>query len=137
MTTELRTTFGVSQEGAAATIRGWEGILAPLESTISGYDQAREKATQLEAQISAAEQAQRSGDFSVLQQARRRLDLEPRELQPELRALVDGHEEQLVAVRELVRRLLEGEQLVRPQVALVVACARPGKTRRKLVARIV
>jgi hypothetical protein len=56
---ELRTTMGVSSEAAQATIKGWEGILAPLENTISGYDQAKEKAGQLEAQISDAEQAQR------------------------------------------------------------------------------
>ena len=43
------------------------------------------------------------------------------ELQPELGRLVDGLEQQLVAVRPLVGPLLERQQLVRAQVALVVA----------------
>jgi hypothetical protein len=41
------------------------------------------------------------------EQARRLLDLVPRELQPQLRRLVHGLEEELVAVDLLVRALLE------------------------------
>ena len=52
---------------------------------------------------------------------RRLLDLGPGQLQPQLGGLVDGLEEELVAVRPLLRRLLQGEQLVGAQVALVVA----------------
>ena len=42
-------------------------------------------------------------------------------------------EEELVAVRPLVRALLQREQLVRAQVALVVAAAGAGEDRRELV----
>ena len=53
----------------------------------------------------------------------RRLRVAPRELQPELRRLVDGLEEQLVAMDPLVGLLLEREQSDRVQVPLVVAFA--------------
>ena len=56
-------------------------------------------------------------------------DLLGRELQPELRGLVDGLEEELVVVRPLLRRLLEREQLVGAQVALVVARRVAGQDR--------
>lgn len=56
---ELRDTMGVSSEAAQATIRGWDGIMGPLTNTLEGYDQAKEKAGQLEAQITGGEQAQR------------------------------------------------------------------------------
>ena len=46
---------------------------------------------------------------------------------------MDGLEEQLVAVRPLVGALLQREQLVGPQVALVVARRRAGQDRRELV----
>ena len=59
--------------------------------------------------------------------ARRLLDLDPCELQPQLRRLVHGLEQQLVAVHPFVRRLLQREQLVRAEIALVVGPARrPG-----------
>ena len=68
----------------------------------------------------AAEQADGRIRLPLLQQPRRLLHLRPAELQPQLRGLVDGLEEQLVAVRPLLRRLLQREQLVGAQVALVV-----------------
>src|SRR5688500_19698400 len=51
------------------------------------------------------------------------LGLVPGEPQPELRRLMDRLEEQLVVVGPLLRRLLQREQFVRPEIALVVACA--------------
>ena len=51
----------------------------------------------------------------------------PGELQPQLGGLVDGLEEQLVAVSLLGRGLLQGQKLVGAQVALVVACALAGE----------
>ena len=65
--------------------------------------------------------------------ARRQLGLAPGELQPELRRLVHGLEEQLVVVGALVLRLLQREQLVGAEVALVVRGARPRQDRRELV----
>ena len=59
----------------------------------------------------------------------RALDLEGGELQPQLRRLVHGREQQLVAMAHLGRRLLQREQLVRPEVALVVARAPAGQDR--------
>ena len=53
----------------------------------------------------------------------RRLRVAPSELQPQLRRLVDGLEEQLVAMDPLVGLLLEREQPDRVQVPLVVAFA--------------
>src|SRR4029453_3944663 len=59
----------------------------------------------------------------------------PGQLQRELGGLVDGLEEQLVAVHLLLGALLQGEQLVGAQVALVVACARAGEDRLAVVLR--
>lgn len=52
MNSELRKTPSVSVEAASATIAGWEGVLAPLNDTIKGYDQAAEKAGRLAEQQS-------------------------------------------------------------------------------------
>ena len=71
----------------------------------------------------APQQPDRVGEVAVGHALRRRLDLEPAQLQPELRRLVDGLEEQLVAVHHLLGVLLEREQVVGAQVALVVAAA--------------
>ena len=46
---------------------------------------------------------------------------------------MDGLEEQLVAVRPFGGSLLQREQLVRPEVALVVAGAEAGEDRREVV----
>src|SRR5262249_16545208 len=54
---------------------------------------------------------------------RRLLDLVPRQLQPDLRRLVDRLEQQLVAVHPLVGSLLERKQRVRAEIALVVGPA--------------
>jgi hypothetical protein len=90
-----------------------------------------------EAQRRAPQQPERRGNLAVLQMARRGLDVVPRELQPELGRLVDGLEEELVAVHPLVRRLLQREQLVGVQVPLVVArgTAREDGLREVLVRR--
>src|SRR6185503_5166392 len=60
-------------------------------------------------------------DVALLDEPRRLLDVARGELQPELRRLVDDLEEELVAVHPLVRPLLQCQQLVRPDVSLVVA----------------
>ena len=72
----------------------------------------------------AAQQAQRGRDLAPPKVLGRDLHLLAGELQPELRRLVRALEEELVVVRPLCRRLLEGEQLVGAEVTLVVACAR-------------
>src|SRR5579863_4432559 len=71
----------------------------------------------------AVDQAQRRRDVVRIDQSRGLLDLVARELQPQLRALVHGREQQLVAVDHLLGLLLQREQLVGAQVALVVAPA--------------
>lgn len=51
MKTELRNTFGVSVEAANATIAGWDGVMKPLNDTLSAYDEAERKAERLWGQI--------------------------------------------------------------------------------------
>jgi hypothetical protein len=85
------------------------------------------------AEDAATEEAERRHDDAAPQVLGRELDLLGGELQPELGRLVDGLEEELVVVRPLFRCLLEREQLVRAQVPLVVARARPREDRRELV----
>ena len=80
-----------------------------------------------------AEHPRRFGDLALLGQPRRLLDVARRELQPQLRGLVDDLEEQLVAVDALVGRLLELEQLDRVHVALVVGRRVAGKDRSVVV----
>src|ERR687898_425166 len=82
-----------------------------------------------QAVVRSTQQPQGAGELPVPEQADGGLDLEARELQPELRRLVHGHEQELVSVHELVGGLLEGEQLVRPEVPLVVAGGRPREDR--------
>ena len=77
--------------------------------------------------IGAAEHADRRHGVVVADALDRRLRLEDRELQPELGRLVHGLEQQLVAVHHLGGRLLQREQLVGAQVALVVGRPRPGQ----------
>ena len=62
-----------------------------------------------------------------------RRDLRARMLQPQLGRLVHGLEEQLVPVDALLGRLLEREQLVRPQIPLVVRGALAGEDRLRRV----
>jgi hypothetical protein len=87
----------------------------------------------VQARVRAAQEPVRGGEVACVDQARRFLGLDPRMLQPELRRLVDGLEEELVTVRPLVRPLLERKQLVGAQVALVVAAAGAGKDRGEFV----
>ena len=69
----------------------------------------------------------RLGDVACFGEPRGLLDVARRELQPELRRLMDDLEEELVAVHPLARALLEPEQLFGVEVALVVGRARrPG-----------
>src|SRR2546430_12864219 len=51
------------------------------------------------------------------------------ELEPELRGLMHRLEQQLVRVDLLFRRLLQREQIVRPEVALIVRSPLPGQDR--------
>jgi hypothetical protein len=83
----------------------------------------------VEAAERAAQQPLGRLQLACLDQPGRLLGLGPGELQPQLGGLVDGLEEQLVAVRLLARALLQGEQLVGAQVALVVAGALAGEDR--------
>jgi len=62
-----------------------------------------------------------AADVAVLDELGRALDLVPPELEPELGRLVHGLEEQLVAVRAVLRLLLQREQLLGVEVTLVVA----------------
>ena len=43
----LKNTFGVTREGVDATVKGWEGIMGPLNGVLDGYDQAKQKAKTL------------------------------------------------------------------------------------------
>ena len=59
--------------------------------------------------IRAAQKAERTREIACLDEPRRLLDLVPRVLQPELRRLVHGLEEQLVAMHPFVGALLQRE----------------------------
>src|SRR5262249_56719751 len=61
----------------------------------------------------ALQQADGRRELAVAQVRGRQLGLVPGELEPQLRGLVHGLEEELVMVRALLLRLLEGEQLFR------------------------
>ena len=79
------------------------------------------------------QQPVRRREVARANEPRRLLDLVPRVLQPELGRLVDHLEEQLVTVHPFVRLLLEREQLVGAEVALVVARALARQDRLELV----
>src|SRR5438270_11618207 len=83
--------------------------------------------------VRAAQETLPRGEVARVDQPRRLLDLVPRMLEPELGRLVHGLEQQLVAVHPVVCGLLEREQRVGPEVALVVASARAGQDRCELV----
>ena len=68
----------------------------------------------------APDQARRRGGAVSARAARRLLNLDARELQPQLRRLMDRLEEVLVAMDDFGGRFLQREQLVGAQVALVV-----------------
>jgi hypothetical protein len=89
----------------------------------------------LQAVVRAPEQPERAGEVAGPDQLGRLSGLRPGELQPQLGRLVDSLEEQLVPVRRFLGRLLELQQLVGAQVALVVAAAAPREDRRELVVR--
>ena len=76
-----------------------------------------------EAERAAPQQPQRGRNLAGAEVPGRCFRVAPSELQPQLRRLVDGLEEQLVAMDPLVGLLLEGEQPGRVQVPLVVAFA--------------
>jgi hypothetical protein len=80
-----------------------------------------------------SQQPQGRRDLSRLQVLGRRLDVVPRELEPQLRRLVHRLEEELVTVNPLVRGLLQPEQRVRVEVALVVAPALAFENRLRVV----
>jgi hypothetical protein len=75
----------------------------------------------LQTVVRAAKEPERRCALPISDEPRRLLDLRRGELQPELGRLVHRLEQELVAVGPLVRRLLQREQLVRTQIALVVA----------------
>ena len=88
---------------------------------VDGEAEAAERATEL---------ARRLGDLTLLGQAGGLLDVARGELEPELGGLMDDLEEQLVAVHPLVGALLQREELLGVEVALVVARSLAGEDRR-------
>ena len=67
------------------------------------------------------QQAQRAAEIVLVDERRCRRGVAAGELEPELGGLVHDLEQQLVAVDPLVRALLEGQQLLGVEIALVVA----------------
>ena len=96
-------------------------LVLPRREVLEHVERLRDD---LQAVDAAAQQPDRGGERRRADQARRLGDLGRRELEPELRGLVDRLEQQLVAVRPFLGRLLEREQLVGAEVALVVGAAR-------------
>ena len=88
---------------------------------------------ELQTERGAAEQPERRRELAVADVRGRPLHLGRRQLQPQLGRLVDGLEEQLVAVHPLVGALLEREELVGAEVALVVALRLARQDRRELL----
>ena len=105
-------------------------LVLPRRHVLEHVEQLRRD---LQAVARAAEQPKRGGEVVRAQLLRRRLDLEARELEPELRRLVHRLEEELVAVRHLLGRLLQREQLVGAQIPLVVARAGAREDRLRVV----
>ena len=80
-------------------------------------------------ELSAAEQPLGRVVARLAHELRRARDLGAGVLEPQLRRLVHGLEEQLVPVHPFLGRLLEREELVRAQVPLVVRGAVAGEDR--------
>ena len=75
----------------------------------------------LEREHAAPQEPLGRGQIASLDERRRLFGFRPGELQPELRSLMDGLEEQLVPVRLLLGPLLQREQFIGAQIPLVVA----------------
>src|SRR4029078_5031133 len=78
------------------------------------------------------QQPERGIELVAGQQPDRLLDLVPGELQPQLRRLMDGGEKELVTVGRRLGVRLQREQLIRTEVALVVARSLTREDRRKI-----
>src|SRR5262249_60025892 len=113
-------------EAAAVSEHLANGRVLPRGPLLEHVELARDE---LQAERAPTEKTERGRDVAVAHVVGCTLDLRRRELQPELRRLVHGLEEELVGMRALLGRLLQGEQLVRAQVALVVGCALPRQDR--------
>src|SRR5438874_5579707 len=84
---------------------------------------------ELQAERCAAQQTQRRPELARTHVRGRACDLRRAELQPQLGGLVHRLEEELVGMRPLLGRLLQREQVVRAEVALVVRRTLPGQDR--------
>src|SRR5262249_46914493 len=105
-------------EAAAVTELSAYGLVLPRRHL---FEHVALTGDVLEAEGSAAQQAERPAGVAALQEPRRLVDLIPRELEPQLRGLVHGREEQLITMSRARGIGLQREQLVGAQVALVVA----------------
>ena len=103
-----------------------DGLVLPGRHLLEHVELPRDE---LQAERGAAKQPKRGSELAGAQMFRRARDLRRPELEPELRGLVHGLEQELVGVRALFRRLLQRQQLVRAQVALVVRRALAGQDR--------
>jgi hypothetical protein len=108
-------------EAAAVTEQLADLVVLPRGHVLEHLELRRDER---EALVGATQQAQRRGELVRGHPVGRLGDLGDGELQPQLGRLVDGLEQELVAMRPLVGTLLEREQLVGAQVPLVVARSR-------------
>src|SRR5207237_299636 len=108
-------------ETAAVAEHAADCLILPRRHLLEHVELARDE---LETKRRSAKQTKRGGNVAATDVLRCTFDLECRELQPELGGLVDGLEEQLVRMHALLLRLLQREQVVGAQVALVVGCPR-------------
>ena len=101
-------------------------LVLPRRHLLEHVELARDE---LQAEGGAAQQAQRRAELAGTHVRRRARHLGRAELEPELRRLVHGLKEQLVGMRLLLRRLLQREQIVGPEITLVVRRPFPGQDR--------
>src|ERR1700686_2810513 len=83
----------------------------------------------IEQRNGATDQAGSVAKVGVLERFERAAEFESRSLHQQLRTLVHDQEGHFIFVQQFFGRLLQGEQLVRAEIALVVGCSLAGKNR--------
>src|SRR5882724_412643 len=103
-----------------------DGLVLPRRHLLEHVELTRDE---LQADRRAPEEPQCRPTLACTKMHGSPRDLRGAQLEPQLRRLVHRLEQQLVRVDLLVWRLLQREELVRPQVALVVRRPLPGQNR--------
>ncbi len=115
------------EAGAVAERRAHDGVVARRHVL-----QHAQLIRDVEHRIAGApDEARRRGGLVLVDESGGRVELHARQLEPELGRLMDRLEQVLVAMHHFRRRLLQRQELVGPEVALVVG--RRGARQHRLV----